>query len=49
MEERDARDEGRQAAPLRRPDDAVDVDTGPLTVDQVVERMIAVVRWREGS
>jgi len=49
IEERDARDRGRAVAPLRRPEGAVEIDSGPLTADQVVERMVEVVRSREGS
>ena len=49
IEERDARDAGRDVAPLRCPEGAVEVDSGPLTADEVVERMIEVVRSREGS
>jgi len=49
IEERDARDAGREVAPLRRPEGAVEIDSGPLTVHQVLERMIEVVRCREGS
>lgn len=49
IEERDARDEGRAVAPLRRPEGAVEIDSGPLTAEQVLERMVEVVRSREGS
>lgn len=44
--ERDARDEGRAAAPLKQADDAILVDSSDLTIDQVVARMEAVVRSR---
>lgn len=44
MEERDRRDAGRAAAPLRRADDAVLLDTSDLDVDQVVERLVRIVR-----
>ena len=49
IEERDARDSSREVAPLRRPDGAIEVDSGPLTADQVIETMVEVVRSREGS
>ena len=49
IEERDARDAGRAVAPLRRPEGAIEVDSGPLTAEQVIESMVAVVRSREGS
>jgi cytidylate kinase len=40
---RDAQDATRALAPLRRPDGAIEVDTTELTVDEVVERMVAEV------
>lgn len=49
IEERDERDAGRAVAPLTRPEGAIEVDSGPMTADQVLERMIEVVRSREGS
>ena len=42
--ERDARDSTREAAPLRQADDATAVDTSGLTLDQVVERVLAHIR-----
>lgn len=41
--ERDFRDESRDVAPLRRADDAVLVDTTDLTVDDVVQKLLALV------
>jgi cytidylate kinase len=41
---RDAQDEGREHSPLKRAEDAVEVDTTRLTVDQVVERIAGLVR-----
>ena len=46
MIERDARDENRAAAPLRQADDALLLDTSGLTIDEVVDRMQAVVASR---
>ncbi|MEO5640665.1 MAG: (d)CMP kinase [Sphingomicrobium sp.] len=43
---RDARDEGRDAAPLLRADDAALLDTGDLTVEQAIARAIAIVDAR---
>ncbi len=40
---RDAQDQTRDLAPLRKADDAIEVDTSNLTVDQVVERMLEEV------
>lgn len=48
MRDRDQRDSTRAVAPLRRADDAVEIDTGGLTPEQVVERMAEVVRTRGG-
>jgi cytidylate kinase len=42
--ERDARDSTREAAPLRQAEDATPVDTSGLTLDEVVERVLAHVR-----
>ena len=41
---RDAQDAGREHSPLRAADDAVELDTTGLTVDQVVERIAELVR-----
>ncbi|MBI2206528.1 MAG: (d)CMP kinase [Candidatus Rokubacteria bacterium] len=43
---RDAQDANRAVAPLRRADDAVEVDTTRLSVDEVVERMLQIVGER---
>ncbi|RME33872.1 MAG: (d)CMP kinase, partial [Deltaproteobacteria bacterium] len=39
--ERDRVDMEREAAPLVRPEGAVDIDSGSLTVEQVVDRLLA--------
>jgi cytidylate kinase len=41
--ERDRRDSEREVAPLRRAEDAVEVDTSELTLDEVVDLIVAVV------
>jgi cytidylate kinase len=46
--ERDQRDSTRAVAPLRRADDALEIDSGGLTPDQVVQRMAEVVASRGG-
>lgn len=46
IEDRDRRDAQRSAAPLRRADDAVDLDTTRLSIDEVLEKMIEVVEAR---
>lgn len=45
---RDQRDSTRAVAPLRKADDAVEVDTGHLDADQVVDCLAQVVRSRGG-
>jgi cytidylate kinase len=49
IEVRDRRDSERTAAPLRRPEDAVLVDTSGLSVEDVVARLAAVVSGRQRS
>jgi cytidylate kinase len=46
--ERDQRDSTRAAAPLRRADDAIEIDSGGLSPDQVVEKMAVIVGTRGG-
>ncbi len=41
---RDARDRGREASPLTTAADSIRIDSTALTVDEVVDRMLAVVR-----
>jgi cytidylate kinase len=48
MRARDARDSSRAAAPLRRAEDAVEIDSSGLTPEEVLGRMIAIVRARGG-
>jgi len=43
---RDAYDSGRAVAPLRRADDAVELDTSSLTIEEVVEAALAIVHAR---
>jgi CMP/dCMP kinase len=42
--ERDRRDEARKAAPLKQADGAVFIDSSEMTIDQVVELVITIVR-----
>jgi cytidylate kinase len=44
--ERDARDEGREHSALRPADDAVELDTTGLSLDQVVSRVESLARDR---
>ena len=45
---RDTRDTNRAVAPLRRADDALEVDSSQMTPDEVVALMVARVRERGG-
>ena len=45
---RDARDSGRAVAPLCRAGDAIEIDSSGLTPEEVMERMMTVVRARSG-
>jgi cytidylate kinase len=47
MQRRDQRDVTRAASPLVRAPDAVVLDSSALTIDEVVSRMLEVVRARE--
>lgn len=46
IEARDARDSGRAIAPMRKADDAVEIDTSDLTPEQVLARALAVIDAR---
>ena len=43
---RDERDSNRATAPLRRADDAIEIDSSAMGPDEVVQRMAAIVRAR---
>jgi cytidylate kinase len=45
IRERDARDSARAAAPLKPAEDAIEIDTTALSVEQAVDRVLAL--WRE--
>jgi cytidylate kinase len=44
--DRDARDMGRAVAPLRKADDAIEVDTTNLALDQVIDLVLGLVTAR---
>ncbi len=46
IERRDAHDSTRAASPLRRADDAVEVDTSDISIDEVVAMLTDVVEQR---
>jgi cytidylate kinase len=49
LEERDQRDATRVVAPLKPAPDAVSVDSSGMTIEQVVERVLALYRERTGG
>ena len=46
IRERDARDAGREHSPMLAADDAVEVDSTGLSIDEVVARIVALVEER---
>jgi cytidylate kinase len=44
--ERDRRDQEREASPLRRAEDAIPLDSSDMSVEEVVERMLEIIRRR---
>jgi cytidylate kinase len=48
LQARDHRDSTRAVAPLRKADDAVEIDSSALSADAVVDRMAEIVRARGG-
>ncbi len=49
IEARDARDSQREMSPLAKAPDAVEVDTDGLTIEQVVERIISIVKEKRSN
>ena len=48
IEERDYRDMHREVSPLKKAEDAVEVDTSDMTIDEVAERIISLYRQTAG-
>lgn len=44
VEERDKRDSSRPIAPLRKAEDATEIDSSALSIDEVVDRIVGTVR-----
>lgn len=44
IEERDARDMNRENSPLKKAEDAVELDTSDLSIEEVVETMMKIVK-----
>ncbi|MDF1746964.1 MAG: (d)CMP kinase, partial [Gimesia sp.] len=49
IEERDQRDEQRTVAPLKPADDAIEINTSDLTIDEVLNQLEQIVRSRINS
>jgi CMP/dCMP kinase len=49
LEARDAADANRSAAPLKKAEDALVIDTTDLTIDEVVQRIVEAARALESS
>jgi cytidylate kinase len=49
LEARDGRDRTRESAPLAVAPDAVIIDTGRLTIEEVVERMLSTIERRAAA
>ncbi len=48
VKRRDAQDEGREVAPLKKADGAIEVDTTALSIDETLARMLADVKRVSG-
>ena len=48
IRERDHRDMTREVAPLKKAEDAIEVNTSTLTIDEVVERIVTIIREKRG-
>ena len=46
---RDAADSGRKTSPLAKADDAVEVDTTELTLDQVIECVVTLIEEKRAA
>ena len=46
IKERDFKDSTREIAPLKKADDAIEIDTTSLTIDEVVEKIINLINGR---
>ena len=44
IESRDYNDMNRKESPLKKADDAIELDTSDLSIDEVVERIVSLCR-----
>ena len=49
LKERDYRDMNRENSPLKKADDAIEIDSTHMEIDEVVERVLNIVRERQGD
>ena len=49
MDERDQNDTSREHSPLKKADDAINIDTTGMSIDQVIEKLADKVKELEGS
>ena len=49
LKERDYRDMNRENSPLKKADDAIEIDSTYMEIDEVVERVLNIVRERQGD
>jgi cytidylate kinase len=47
LKARDARDSGRDCSPLERAKDAIEIDSTTMRIDEVVDRILAVLERRK--
>jgi len=47
LKARDERDSGRDCSPLERADDAIEIDSTTMRIDEVVDRVLAVLERRK--
>lgn len=49
IKKRDYQDMHREHSPLRKADDAVEVDTSDMTIEEVVERVLQIIKEKTGE
>lgn len=49
IKKRDYQDTHREHSPLRKADDAVEVDTSDMTIEEVVERVLQIIKEKTGE
>ena len=49
IKKRDYQDTHREHSPLRKADDAVEIDTSDMTIEEVVERVLEIIKEKTGE